>query len=177
MKVRRLRAAELIDADVRALRSLFDAAWPDGGFDDMDWEHATGGTHVVLEEAGRILSHASVVPRRLVAGTASVQAGYVEAVATHPDHAGRGHGSAVMRKVNDIILAEHELGALSTGLHAFYERLGWLRWRGPTWVRTADGLLRTADDDDGVMVLATPSMPAPDLDGPLSCEWRAGDVW
>ena len=35
----------------------------------------------------------------------------------------------------------------------FYERLGWVRWRGPTYVQMPDGVVkRTAEDDGGLMV-------------------------
>nr|MBA2254746.1 hypothetical protein [Chloroflexota bacterium] len=70
-----------------------------------------------------------------------------------------------------------ELGALGTGSHGFYERLGWLTWQGPSNVRTATGTLPTPDDDGYIMVLSTPTSPALDLTTPISCEWRPGDVW
>ena len=61
---------------------------------------------------------------------------------------------------------------------AFYERLGWERWQGPTYVRTAVGELhRTEEDDDGVMVLRTGPTADLDLTGPLACEERPGDDW
>jgi aminoglycoside 2'-N-acetyltransferase I len=178
VQVRRLSTEELIGGDVRALRELFDRAFG-GEFDDTDWGHATGGTHVLAEEDGRIVAHASVVPRALEVGGRPVRAGYVEAVATDPVAAGRGLGSAVMGSIGEVIAAEYDLGALSTGAHRFYERLGWVRWRGPSYVRMPDGgdVLPTEEDDDGLMVLATPSLPEPDLDAPIICEWREGDVW
>ena len=111
------------------------------------------------------------------AGAVPLRTGYVEAVATRPDAERKGHGSAVMRDVNEIIRAGFELGALGTGRVEFYRRLGWESWRGPTWVRTADGLVRTPDEDGAVMVLRTPRSPALDLDASISCEWRPGDVW
>jgi aminoglycoside 2'-N-acetyltransferase I len=175
--MRRLRTAELTPAEVSALRALFAAAWPDGVFDDTDWEHATGGVHALAEEDGRILAHGSVVPRTLEVGGRRVRAGYVEAVATHPEAGGRGLGSSVMREIGEVIVAEYDLGALSTGAHGFYERLGWWPWRGPTFVRTAEGLVRTEDDDGGLMVLPTPVMPDPDVTASIVCEWRPGDVW
>jgi len=55
--------------------------------------------------------------------------------------------------------------------------LRWERWRGPTFVRTADGETRTEGEDDGIMILRTPRTPALALTEALSCEWRAGDVW
>lgn len=179
LPMERVPADALDQARASALRALFDAAWPDGDFDATDWEHATspGGVHVISEIDGVVVAHASVVPRALELAGRPVNVGYVEAVATHPAHGGRGLGSAVMREIGFLIAERHELGALSTGIHAFYERLGWRRWRGPTFIRTADGVIRSEEDDDGVMVLPTPALPEPDLDAPISIEWRPGDTW
>jgi aminoglycoside 2'-N-acetyltransferase I len=177
VQIRRLRTSELIDAEARALRELLDRAFG-GEFDDTDWEHATGGVHALAVEAGAIVAHASVVERTLVVGGRSLRAGYVEAVAADPRRGRRGLGSAVMREINSVIVTEYELGALSTGSHPFYERLGWVRWRGPTFVQLVDGeVKRTEEDDDGLMVLPTPSLPSPDVAAPIICEWRPGDVW
>jgi aminoglycoside 2'-N-acetyltransferase I len=132
---------------------------------------------VVLDLDGAIAAHASVVERMLHIGDAPVRTGYVEAVATAPEHQGRRFGSAVMTEIGDAVRGGFELGALATGAHSFYERLGWLRWEGPTWVRTPAGPVRTEDADDALLVLSTPAMPAPDRSLPISCDWRAGDVW
>ena len=82
-----------------------------------------------------------------------------------------------MTEAGAHIADEYELGALGTGEPAFYERLGWERWRGPTYERTRAGDVRTPDEDDGVMVLRLPSSPALTLHERLSCEWRPGDSW
>jgi aminoglycoside 2'-N-acetyltransferase I len=82
-----------------------------------------------------------------------------------------------MQDVTAFIRERFELGALGTGSHGFYERLGWLTWMGPTSVRTANGPRRTPDEDGYVMVLPTPASPPLDLTAPISCEWRPGDVW
>ena len=83
-----------------------------------------------------------------------------------------------MHPAGVYIAANFELGALATGSHGFYERLGWQTWRGLTYVRQRDGeTARSADDDGSIMVLPTPSSPALDLDAPISCEWRPGDSW
>jgi aminoglycoside 2'-N-acetyltransferase I len=159
------------------LRALLDRAF-DGEFDDTDWAHAVGGVHAVAWEGERLVAHASVVPRTLDVDGVPVRAGYVEAVAADPEGGRRGLGTAVMREIGAVIAADYELGALSTGAHSFYERLGWRRWRGPTWVRLPEGRVeRTEEDDDGLMVLPTPSMPSPKLSAPIVCEWREGDVW
>jgi aminoglycoside 2'-N-acetyltransferase I len=177
--VRRVPTGDLTTAEVSALRALLWTAFPPGeeGFTEDDWEHALGGTHFVLEEAGVIVSHASVVERDLHVAGRPVRTGYVEAVATAPGSQGRGLGTVVMRDVTAHIRAGYELGALGTGLHGFYERLGWLIWRGPTSVRTDHGEQRTPDDDGNIMVLPTASTPELDVTAPISCEWRPGDVW
>jgi aminoglycoside 2'-N-acetyltransferase I len=179
--LRRLSTAELTPDEIRSLHALFAAAWPDpeDGFSDEDWQHSIGGVHIVVEDAGQILSHGSVVTRTLEVGGVPLRTGYVEAVATWPEFERRGHGSAVMRAIGDIIRTDYKLGVLGTGSFTFYERLGWERWHGPSSVRLRDGGMEATPDDDGyLMVLRTPATPPSlDLDAPISCEWRPGDVW
>ncbi len=151
----------------------------DEGFEEDDWQHALGGQHFVLDLDGEIVSHASVVERVLEIGGRAFRTGYVEAVATSPDRQGGGLGSIVMEAVGSLIRASYELGALGTGRHAFYERLGWERWRGPAFVRRADGdgLERTPDDEGDIRILRTPASHPFELTEPISCDWRPGDVW
>lgn len=164
------RLAQLLD--------LFRACWADGGFSTDDLAHALGGRHFLVEADGRVVSHASVVPRTLWLDDAIVQAGYVEAVATHPSRRREGLASRLVSAANAHIEAHYELGVLSTSAHALYERLGWRRWAGETWVREGDGTLtRTVDEDDGIMVLATARTAGLALDGRLACERRPGDAW
>ncbi len=179
MTVRLARTAELSEAEVAALRELVWGAFADDpeGFTEEDWQHGLGGMHFILEEGGEFLAHASVVERELQAGEERLRTGYVEAVATRKDLQGRGHGSAVMREVGEYIDERFPFGALDTGVQTFYERLSWVTWTGPTFVRTEAGLVRTAEDDGNVMVRLTPSSPELDFSAPISCEWRSGDVW
>jgi aminoglycoside 2'-N-acetyltransferase I len=181
--VRRVVTDDLTQAEVEALRALLWAAFPPGeeGFTEDDWEHALGGTHFLLEDDGSIdgaiAAHAAVVERELQVASRPVRTGYVEAVATAPTSQGRGLGTVVMRDVSAHIRAAFELGALGTGLHGFYERLGWETWRGPTSVRTERGERRTPGEDGHILVLRTPASPQLDLAAPISCDWRPGDVW
>ena len=132
-------------------------------------------THVIARVGGRPVSHACWVVRWIQpSDTKPLRTAYVEAVATAPEHQGRGYASAVMRRVATEI-AGFELGALSTGIPAFYERLGWERWRGPLAIRTDGGLLPTPRDE--AMVLRLPHTPELDLDVPMSAEWREGELW
>ena len=179
-RVRRLSTDQLTPAEVAAIRTLLVAAFSpdeDEGFGQHDWEHAIGGMHFVLDLDAEVLAHASVVERELLIGDRPLRTGYVEAVATAPGHQGAGLGSLVMRDVGAYIGERFELGALGTGRHTFYERLGWRTWKGPTSVRTDAGSVRTGDEDGNVLVLSTPTSPPFDLTAPISCDWRAGDVW
>jgi aminoglycoside 2'-N-acetyltransferase I len=147
-----------------------------GDFSDDDWAHCLGGLHVYIEDPD-IVAHAAVVRRPLDIGSTTMQAGYVEGVATEPARQRQGLGSLVMRRVNDLIAPRYQLGALSTGEHAFYEQLGWQRWRGETFVQRAGQLVRTPDDDDAVMVLLFGPSRDVDPTSPIACTERPGDDW
>lgn len=177
-----LRVAEtsqLSGDELVRLRAMFDAVWGDkeGQFSGDDWTSAIGGTHFLLEIDGAMVSHASVVERVLETGDRELRTGYVEAVATRPEHQRRGYATQVMQAVGSFVDERYELGALGTGLSAFYERFGWEVWRGPTSVRTERGVIETPDEDGLVMIRRTPTTPALDLDFPICCDWRPGDVW
>ena len=126
---------------------------------------------------GPVVAHAAVVPRLLEIGPQAVRAGYVEGVATDPGRQGEGLGSLAMTEVAALLCHRFELGALSTGRHAFYGRLGWERWQGPTFARHGDRRVRTEEDDDGVMVLRFGPTTGLDLTAALVCEGREGDDW
>lgn len=150
----------------------------EGDFDPEDWEHALGGRHFLVVEKDELVSHASVVERRLWVDDVCYRTGYVEAVATEPEKQRLGYGTAVMREVGEWIRQRYELGCLGTGAHHFYERLGWERWRGSSAVRLPDGShVPTPDDDDGIMILRTEATRDLDLMGRIACEPRSGDDW
>jgi aminoglycoside 2'-N-acetyltransferase I len=177
--VRLAPTADLTPGELRAIRSLCDAAWADQPepFADEDWSHALGGVHAVLEDDGELIAHGAVVPRTLRCGGIDLPSGYVEAVATLPRRQGSGFGSAVMRALTAHVDETFALGALSTGVPAFYERLGWRLWAGPTSVLVDGDARATPEEDGAVMVRFTPSSPPLDPSLPISCDWRPGDVW
>ncbi|MFL5738356.1 MAG: GNAT family N-acetyltransferase [Actinomycetota bacterium] len=175
--VRNFRSGDMTPEEERVLRGLFALAWGSDDFRETDWNNALGGLHFVAEDERGILAHASVVPRDLAVDGRPLRTGYVEAMATRPQLQNQGIGTEVLRVVNDHIMNVYELGALDTGSDWFYRRLGWLRWRGPTFVRTAEGVVRTEDEDGNIMVLPTPASGELNVDAPISCDWRPGDVW
>lgn len=158
------------------VRHLLDQAYGED-FSEEDWEHTVGGWHVVILDGGAPISHAAVVPRVLEAAGRALRTGYVEGVATAPGRQGQGLGTLAMRALVPILKDNFELGALSTGRFGFYERLGWERWRGPTFARSGRRLLRTENDDDALMVLRFGPSLELDLTSPISCEARSGDPW
>jgi aminoglycoside 2'-N-acetyltransferase I len=158
------------------IRDLLDEAFG-GEFSDEDWDHALGGWHVVVLDGGRAVSHAAVVPRVLEVAGRPFATGYVEGVGTRPGREREGLASLALSSLDPLIRSNFELGALSTGTHGLYEGLGWERWRGPTFARYGSRLVRTEDDDDGLMVLRFGSSLDVDLAAPIVCEARAGDDW
>jgi aminoglycoside 2'-N-acetyltransferase I len=174
--VRFRRIETLLQDEARALRRLLDASFGER-FSDEDWQHALGGVHFVLQSGDEMLAHAAVVYRELRVLGDRRRTGYVEAVATASGYQRRGFGSRVMHEANAHILQNFELGALSTGRHGFYERLGWKSWRGPSSVWTPTGEAPTPEADGSIMVLPAPTLPDLDVTRPISCEWRTGDFW
>lgn len=154
-----------------------DAAFA-GDFAEDDWEHCLGGLHVVARSGDEVVGHATVVQRRLTTGGRALRAGYVEGVAVHPGHQRRGIGGEVMSRAESIVRAAYDLGALGAtdeGL-PLYTSHGWVPWRGPLAALTPDGTVLTPDEQGAVLVLPVPSVPL-DLESPLTCDWRDGDLW
>jgi aminoglycoside 2'-N-acetyltransferase I len=176
MDLRLATTEQLTGVQLDAIRALIEDAF-EGTFDDHDWDHTVGGVHVLVVDDDVIVAHGAVVERTLVAGHRRLRTGYVEGVATARSHRRRGLGTKVMKRVAKVIQADFELGALSTAVQDFYELLGWERWRGPTYVDTPSGRVRTEDEDDGILVLRTAATRDLDATVSLTCDWRQGDVW
>jgi aminoglycoside 2'-N-acetyltransferase I len=172
--------ATLEPGELAAIHLLCDIVWNEKGgeFTEQDWEAALGGVHVIVEDGGTVIAHASVVPRTLVLDGRPLRSGYVEAVATHPALQRQGLGTRVMRQATATVDTELELGALSSAVVGFYERFGWQRWPGSTGVQTADGVQLTPDEDGSILVRFA-DVPRPlGPGGLLVCDGsRPGDVW
>ena len=178
MALRRILSDELTARELASMRALFEASFSeDEPFTEEDFAHTMGGVHFVIELEGEIVSHASVVERDLHTGGHRLSTGYVEGVATLPAYQRRGFAAAIMERVGEHIDRTFELGALGTGLIDFYERFGWVMWRGPTSVRTDRGVEPTPEEDGSIFVRLTQTSPDLDLMAPISCDWRPGDVW
>jgi aminoglycoside 2'-N-acetyltransferase I len=163
--------AELGAGDLAAARALCFASFDP--FGDEDWSHALGGEHALVREDGTVVAHGSLVLRRLLVDGRWRRCGYVEAVAVDAAHRGRGHAHTVMAAL-EALAPGYELLALcaSEAGRPVYESRGWLRWRGPASALTPDGVVATPDEDS-IYVLGE----ALDLDAPITCDWREGDLW
>jgi aminoglycoside 2'-N-acetyltransferase I len=174
-----LRTAHTADLDAATLtkvRALMDLGFGDA-FSDEDWDHALGGIHALVWEGAELVGHASVVQRRLLHGGEALRAGYIEAVAVHPDHRRRGHGAVMMDALEHVLRGAYEIGALAAtdAGAALYTSRGWQRWAGRLSALTPAGVTHIPEQEGFVYVLP---LAAPlDLTGELTCDWRDGDVW
>ncbi len=170
LHIERVATRSLSRSALVELRELCDMAYGQPVFETFG-----GGEHVLGWHAGRVVAHAMWITRWLQPQShAPLETAYVELVATHPDHRGRGYATAIMERVAAEI-ANAELGALSPATYGLYERLGWRLWRGPLSARTGAGAVPTPDEQ--VMVLQLSRTPPLDLQAPLSIEWRPGEIW
>ena len=150
---------------VEEFRRMFDHFIPSGGRHFLGWS------------GEELVSHAVVTTRwARPDGLPPLRTAYVDAVSTLPEHEGRGHGSAVMRRLADEI-GDHAIGCLQTDREGFYERLGWAVWRGPLAGREYDGSVTPTPEQRGVMVLRLATSPPLDLDTSLSIERQPDRFW
>lgn len=168
-----------IDAAGRAqLRELWDRAYG-ARFDDDAADHAYGGVHVLAcESDDRVVGHAGAVERRIKFGDKPwLTIGYVEAVAVDPLLQGTGVGRQLMQRLAVEMFRRWLVAMLSTGRAApFYEALGWERWRGISYTRTAHGTV--ADDQHGGLMILRPDRSiVPDISVDVTCEDRPGASW
>jgi aminoglycoside 2'-N-acetyltransferase I len=174
-----LQVAHTADLDpsiLAAARTLLDHVFG-ADMTDHDWEHALGGVHAIVWEAGELVGHGAVVQRRLLHGGRALRTGYVEGVGVRADRRRQGLGATIMAALERVVRHAYELGALGATDEGadFYAARGWKAWRGTTWALTPEGRIRTESEHDGIFVL--PVSAALDLSGELTCDWRDGEVW
>jgi aminoglycoside 2'-N-acetyltransferase I len=156
------------------LRAFLDEAF-DGDFSDEDFEHSFGGTHFAILANEQLIAHGSVVLRQISFDGQVYQTGYVEAMAVGHEWRGCGVGSKLLAELTDFCRSNFAVAMLSTDSNAFYEKHGWLRFRGESYLPTESGVVRTEDDDDGLMVLT--SLQNVLAAARVTCDFRSGDVW
>jgi aminoglycoside 2'-N-acetyltransferase I len=82
----------------------------------------------------------------------------------------------MMDRIERMVRAAYDIGALGSSDEGqlLYRERGWVPWRGPLRALTPDGIVPTDDEAGAVLVLVQDPV---DLEAPLMCDWRAGDVW
>jgi len=173
LSVQRLNSAAAISQLVD-LRAFLDEAF-DGDFSDEDFDHSSGGTHFTILANGQLIAHGSVVLRQISFDGQVFPTGYVEAMAVGHEWRGRGVGSKLLAELTDFCRSNFAVAMLSTGSHAFYEKHGWRRFKGESYLATDASVVRTEDDDDGLMVLT--SLQSVLAAARVTCDFRSGDVW
>jgi len=80
----------------------------------------------VIVEEGRIVSHAALWERELIADGSRLKIGVIIGVATDSGFRRRGHAAALMRDLQQTLHEEqYDIGLLWTGVPDFYRKLGW----------------------------------------------------
>jgi aminoglycoside 2'-N-acetyltransferase I len=166
--VRIVERTDLSNEELEALLAWLETAYDEGPWRREHWSDLGPGPHAMIhDDRGGLLAHACVVWVPVEIDGRHLRAGYLDDVATRADVRGYGHGTAVVTAAQGEIARRADIGLLATGEHAFYERLGWIRWTGATSVVETDGTVtRTEEEDDAIMALFLPQTPAwlrPDL--------------
>ena len=166
---------EVTAAQRTEIRALLDAAF-EGDFSDDDADHAAGGLRVIVHAGTEIIGHAALIARSMTIDGRAQSVGYLEGVAVMPALQGKGIGRDLLAHTSLLTKEHYEIAMLSTGEHEFYEKFGWQRFRGQSYVTENGVILRTADEDAGLMLLA--EQPTWNVTGcQIVCDWRTGDVW
>ncbi|MBT2546108.1 GNAT family N-acetyltransferase [Streptomyces sp. ISL-44] len=176
--VRVAHTAGLTGDELREVRALLDEAF-EGDFGEEDFEHALGGMHVLVRDAGGVLvAHGSVVQRRVVHGGRALRTGYVEAVAVRAGSRRRGLGGQVMAELERVIGRAYVLGALSASEEGagLYLGRGWSVWPGRVGALSPDGPVRLTEEEGSTYVWVPPGGIRLDPGGRLDFDWRDGDV-
>jgi aminoglycoside 2'-N-acetyltransferase I len=170
------RTEDLNDALKASIIQVCLAAHQEEDFNNLFSYISSGGRHFLAYREDEFVSHAVVTTRWLQPeGHPVLKTAYVDAVATLPIYQGQGYGSAVMRHLAENI-PDYAIACLETEKIGFYERLGWVVWRGPLAGRSEQGLVPTPDQR-GIMVLRLAETPSLNLNDGLTIECQAGRIW
>ena len=153
--------------------AVFSDAFPGEPFAYIREFWPATSVHALVYESERLVAHAGYLERDLYVRDRTITSAYVEFVCAEPRR--RGFGSEAMEAIRgEMERRGFGLGALCTGTPEFYERLGWRHWRGPTAYRATDGTVVPTPDEE-VMVLDLGA--SVNLEEPIECDWRSGDIW
>ena len=173
-----LRNRDLTDELKEEIISVCNAAFPEP-FDKLmdfippDGIHVTGYT-----SKGQMASHVLITKRNFVIGdNLNLKCAYIDAVATHPDHQGKGFGSQAMNKAMKTASGDFDIGGLSTFIHRWYGKLGWKEWKGSLFLNKEGEIIPTPEIDGVVMIYEFEKTPPINVHSSLTACWRPGGGW
>lgn len=158
-----------------SIRALLDLAF-EGDFSYEDWEHTFGGQYFLGYIDDTIIAHGSVVPRNMFIDGQALTVGYIEAIGVLPTHWHQGFGTELMIQITQFCQDNYELSMLSTDEHLFYEKLGWLRFQGESFVSDGNLEVTTLEEDEGLMFVPGKKGGITEIRRAV-CESRSGDSW
>ena len=176
-RLRTAHTADLVPAELRAVRTLLDDAF-EGNFSDEDWDHGLGGVHALVHDERGLAAHGSVIQRRVLHRGRSLRVGYVEAVGVRADVRRTGLGGRVMAALERVVDGAYGLGALSASEDgaALYTARGWQVWPGHICALGPKGVVRLPDEEGTTFVRSVASAGPLDPAYELVFDWRDGDV-
>lgn len=174
-QISRVSDEDLNSAISFSLQNLLNGAF-EGDFSKEDWEHTFGGIRFLGYFQDELIAHGAVVPRKIHVDGQLLLVGYVEGIAVVPTYRRQGFGSSLMGEISKTCRSEFEISMLSTDEKVFYKRHGWLDFEGSSYVAKDGAVIRTDDEDEGLMYL--PGLRR-DKAGPkeIICQSRNGDAW
>lgn len=165
---------ELGEAGRAELRAMLELSFP--RYDGTSWDHCLGGVHYLVRYGGRLVCHGALVPRYFRQGSRTLNGVYGESMATVPDLRHRGLGSIVVAMATAEVRMHYDIGVFAASKYAFYERQGWQKWRGPTFVDDGPDT-RPAAPDRGAVMFRLPENSTVSPDADLATDMRSGDIW
>jgi len=82
----------------------------------------------------------------------------------------------LMKHITQFCYNNYELSMLSTDEKTFYEKLGWLRFQGESFVKNGKFEVRTVEEDDGLMLFFGKNCGLSEIKRAV-CQPRSGDDW
>lgn len=160
---------------VAEIKVLLDQAY-EGDFSAEDWDHSLGGSRFLGYLENELIAHGVIVSRRIWLNEIEYQVGYLEAIAVLPKYQRQGYGAALLTRLTEYANDNYLVSMLSTDEKEFYRKFGWLDFSGESYVLTHGELVRSADEDAGLMWLPGANSELVELTKAV-CEARSGDAW
>lgn len=133
--------------------------------------------HFIDERDGYAAAHVSLWAQRFLIDGVFLNGGYIEDVATDPNHLGEGLASQAMRAAQDFAgTLQLDVLGLATGIVPFYERLGWRTWGGSHLFSVIH--LEYPDEPLMMLPLSAAGASAAAGEGPARSRrlWRFGEI-